>query len=196
MTEEQINRLIDAISNLDKGNDLWTLLLIVLFSGVGAFFGSYLKRKGENVATKEDISDITSTVESIKSKLETKKELRLAALDRRLAAHQEAFTLWRDLVSHIHKDDCYEHVSKCQDWWNENCLYLDAESRQAFRISYLASHSHPDYVTSGHPETITENWKIVIAAGEKIVAGAALPSLGTAEEAEQITEDPTNQDSQ
>jgi len=185
MTTEQIDRLIEAISSMDGGNDLWALVVMILVvpivSGIAAYYGSYLRKKGENLATKEDLSSITTTVESIKNDLETKKELRLAALDRRLEAHQKAFTLWRELVSVSNKKDneknCIDHVMKCQDWWNENCLYLDAESREAFRVSYLAGHSRPDLLTCGHGESLRENFEIIIAAGEKIVAGAALPPL-------------------
>lgn len=194
MAAEQIDRLIEAVSSLDRGNDLWALVVMVLVvpiaSGLAAYYGSYLRKKGENLATKEDLSNITTTVESIKAELETKKELTLAALDRRLDAHQEAFTLWRALVSISNKQDnqeaCMKHVMKCQDWWNQNCLYLDAESREAFRLSYLAAHSRPDLLTCGHGESLRENFEIVIAAGEKIVAGADLPPFSPQEEADQI----------
>jgi len=178
------------------------ILVVPVVSGIAAYYGSYLRKKGENLATKEDLEGITTTVESIRIDLETekalkvesikigfetKKALRLAALDRRLGAHQEAYTLWRDLVSHSSKETCFEHVTKCQDWWNQNCLYLDAESRKAFRVSYLAAHSRPQLLACEHGESIKENFEIVIAAGEKIVAGAALPPLSPEEEAKQIT---------
>lgn len=194
MTTEQIDRLIEAVSSLDRGNDLWALVVMILVvpiaSGLAAYCGSYLRKKGENLATKEDLRNITTTVESIRAELETKKELTLAALDRRLAAHQEAFTLWRTLVLISNKQDnqeaCTKHVMKCQDWWNQNCLYLDAESRAAFHVSYLAAHSRQNLLKSGNGADLRENLERVIAAGEKIVAGAGLPPFSPQEEADQI----------
>jgi hypothetical protein len=197
MTTEQIDRIVDAISSLDRGNNLWALVVMLfvvpIASGAAAYYGSYLRKKGENLATKEDLQEITTTVESIRSVFETNKELRLAALDRRLAAHQEAYALWKELVSVSNKRDdqgaCVEHVMKCQNWWNHNCLYLDAEAREAFRVSYLAAHSRPDLLASGDPESMKSNFEIVVAAGKKLVAGAALPPLSTDEESKQIEED-------
>jgi hypothetical protein len=190
MTSDQIDRLIEAIASLEKGNDLWALVVMIvvvpIISGIAAYCGTYLKTKGKNLATKEDLREITTTVESIKSDLQTKKALRLAALDRRLATHQQAYAHWRKLV-HFSNDpkkaeESYKHVAKCQEWWNENCLYLDAEARQAFRLSYMAAHSRPNIMASGHGESMRENFEVVIAAGEKIVAGAALPPLNADKE--------------
>jgi hypothetical protein len=73
---------------------------------VREFLPSYLRRKGENLATKEDIAAITELQKAVEHRfnelLEDSKQrhaLRLAALDRRLAAHQEAFSLWRELLA-------------------------------------------------------------------------------------------------
>jgi len=43
----------------------YIILLIVVF--VGTFLGSYLREKGKNLATKEDIKIVTATIESIRS---------------------------------------------------------------------------------------------------------------------------------
>ncbi len=45
----------------------WQLLVFVVVAGVAAYFGSYLKKRGENLATKEDIGVLTRSVESIKT---------------------------------------------------------------------------------------------------------------------------------
>ena len=75
---------------------------------------------------------------------------------------------------------------KCQTWWTENCLYLDADAREAFRLSFLAAHTRPDILACGDADSMESNFKIVIAAGEKIVAGAALPPMSATEEAKLI----------
>jgi hypothetical protein len=196
MTTEQIDQIVEAISSLDRGNDLWALVVMIIvvpiISGAAAYYGSYLRKKGENLATKEDLRGITTTVESIRSVFETEKALKLAALGQRLEAHQKAYALWKKLVSVSNRKEngkeCSEHVMKCQEWWNENCLYLDDKAREAFRLSYMAAHSRPNILASGHGESMRENFEIVIAAGEKIVAGAALPPLNVDKE-----EDPLNE---
>ena len=68
-------------------------------------------------------------------------QLRLAALDRRLQAHQEAFALWRGLLADMHDPARIgDAVRKCEDWWNNNCLYLSPDARQAFVQAYLTAH--------------------------------------------------------
>ena len=89
--------------------------------------------------------------------------LRLAAVDKRLATHQEAFALCRSLrVASIR---CDYHVAKkrehkaeaevagmredrenmdkivheCLGWFDTHCLYLDVKSRQAFKTAYEAA---------------------------------------------------------
>jgi hypothetical protein len=46
-------------------DELLTLLLLALFAGAGAFLGSYLKRKGENLATHEDIHKLVVQVRAV-----------------------------------------------------------------------------------------------------------------------------------
>ena len=97
-------------------------ILIAIATGVAllllrSFFPSYFNEKGKNLATKEDIGEITEAVESVKEdytkrlkelehqnalvleQLRMNQQLRLAAVEKRLAAHQEAFALWRRLIA-------------------------------------------------------------------------------------------------
>jgi len=58
---------------------------------------------------------------------------RMAALDRRLEIHQEAYRLWHEMVSAFHDPKKGpETAARCQQWWFDNCLYLDAKSRKEF----------------------------------------------------------------
>ncbi len=68
-----------------------------------------------------------------------KHQLRMAALDRRSEAHQEAFALCRKLVSSVHHENIGEVVMECQYWWNKNCLYLGPEAREAFNLDHTFS---------------------------------------------------------
>jgi hypothetical protein len=44
---------------------LWTLVV----GGVGAYFGAYLKKKGENYATREDVAELTRITKEIEAKI-------------------------------------------------------------------------------------------------------------------------------
>lgn len=175
-------------------------VVIFIVAAGGAYFGAYLRRKGQNFADKEDIKKLTEIVENVR--LQNAKELenlahanrealeygsrehqlRLAALDRRLDAYQQAFTLWRKLHSALHSDKMTSVVIECQNWWNSNCLYLDAQAREAFIRACVAANEHESLlrgftakcVTS---EEIKQNGDIIRAAGVAIVQGAALPPI-------------------
>ena len=43
----------------------WKLALLCLFAGAGAYLGSYLRKKGENLATHEDINNLVTQVRAV-----------------------------------------------------------------------------------------------------------------------------------
>ena len=49
--------------------NLPTLFVIALVTGIGAYFDSYLREKGKNLATKEDVAAISRTTEEIKTEI-------------------------------------------------------------------------------------------------------------------------------
>ena len=62
-------------------------------------------------------------------------EMRMAALDKRLGAHQEGFALWAKLYRKLHDDDKKDVVDECYAWWNNHCLYLSEPARTNFKAS-------------------------------------------------------------
>jgi hypothetical protein len=52
-----------------EGREIFLLVLVLITSGVGAYLGTYLREKGRNVATKEDIAEITEKVEQVRVQL-------------------------------------------------------------------------------------------------------------------------------
>ena len=101
---------------------LAAFLIVGLF--VRQFLPAYFTEKGKNLATKEDMAAITHEVERVKNQyaallegLKTRNSLRVAAIDKRLQVHQEAFTHWRELMSKTHTDDVGKEVLICQTWW-------------------------------------------------------------------------------
>jgi len=181
--------------------DLQTIIVVAVVALVGAFIGSYLKTKAKNLATKEDIHSITNEIENIKTEyakqlqllnhehrilensLQQKYDLSVAALEKRLAIHQEAYVLWWELMGSASKrDQVWDCVMKCQDWFVKNSLYLSADARDAFSEAFRAASIHPDLL---HPrasaEEIKANFAKVHRAGPVLVQAVSLPSWGEKE---------------
>jgi hypothetical protein len=175
-------------------NPFLYLLATLITAGAGAYFGAYLKEKGKGLATKEDIGHVTDIVEQIRSEhaatleqLKSHHQLRIAAIDRRLQAHQEAFTLWRGLMAATHQEDVGAVVIECQTWWEHNALYLEPEVREAFNRAYLAANDHKSLLGVAHRneasiKAIQDNWKLLMATGNVITNAVALPPLNDQEQ--------------
>jgi hypothetical protein len=195
MNPEQVYEIIRKA--LDEGVSLhtWTLLLVGAIALIGGYLGSYVRTKARNLATKEDIEEITNKVESIKAEYakqlellkqehsqlmqlqELKHKLSVAALDKRLAAHQEAYALWWKLVGSAGKKEGEDVAFECQEWWVHNSLYLGANVRNAFSQAYHAAFVHRDLIDAhSDGKQIKKNWEAIRQLGEVIVNEVALPS--------------------
>jgi hypothetical protein len=172
--------------------DLKTMLTYLCTFGVGAVFGIFLTffhEKAKNFAIMQDIGRITEQIENVKQQnnlvleeVRGRHQLRLAALDRRLKAHQEAFMLWRRLLLHIQdtkNTDIEKAVTDCQNWWDENCIYLNPEARKAFKTAYHIAYDYKRLLSNPglHATLIADYGKQIYDAGDAIVKGAELPPL-------------------
>ncbi len=176
----------EQISIETIANAIWLLLggMLVLY------FKRYLTKKAENLATKEDIEKLTRIEEEVKAEFKqffesqrSENQLRLAVVERRFQAHQEAHTLWIELFYNVHTDENSKTIGTCQDWWKENSLYLDPKARAAFIKAVNAAAFHRFLLDSPrNPEAIDnikDNWHDIFEAGEIIEAAVNLPSLET-----------------
>lgn len=112
--------------------------------------------------------------------------LRLAAVERRLAAHQEAYALWFELLSALHRpDECHAVVVKCQSWWKQNCLYLDPKSRREF---WNGSNDAALYHDLKGVRDAKEAFASLNAVLGYLAMGAGLPAIGEHEFAKQSGE--------
>ncbi len=126
---------------------------------------------------------ISSFVQYAISDANTKQQLRLAALDKRLQAAQEAMTLWEHLCHVSEKGTNELDVLKdCKHWWDTNSLYLTAEARSAFRKAYLAAGDlfeararHADWAE------MRELADVIDSAGAIITKSVYLPPIGELE---------------
>jgi len=187
--------------NIEIANFIWSLVGSL---GLGAalavfiswfFLPGYLSEKGKNLATKEDIAKITEEIEKVKirytmsvEQYKANHQLRLAALDKRLHAHQEAFVFWRKLVAHAYHENIGMVVLEVQEWWEKNCLYLEPQARQAMSDAYIYAGSHRSLVAGGamrrddaYVAQIKDSWSHVIGAGEIILKAVELPPLTSQE---------------
>ena len=189
MSAEDLSSILSYLGAFGLGGVVAGVVVFILLK---SFLPSYLAEKGKNLATKEDVAQITREIEAVKSEyalvleeLRARNQLRMAALDRRLAAHQEAFTLWRELLGAVHSDKVGGVVLKCQAWWEKNCLYLSSPVRESFSDAYTSAHSHHGYLQSRtDAKLVEENWARIMKAGNDIVAAVQLPGLTTAEKDE------------
>lgn len=145
----------------------------------------YLTKKAQNKAQIEDVPQLIDAEESAKLPYRVDEEnrqarhhLRLAAIDQRLKAHQEAFTLWRRLLGAMHSEEVGKVVLECQSWWEQNCLYLEPSVREAFVRAYSAAHVHESLLRSrAETKTVQNNWNDILAASKAIFDAVNLPPL-------------------
>jgi hypothetical protein len=164
------------------------LLAVLAFQILSQVITSYAKKKAENVATKEDVGAITTAIEKakldfsvqleqLKSELDATNRLRLAAADKRLEKHQEAYKLCIELEWNLHdRDALHKTILECQAWWIANCLYLTTDARTTFKFAYD--------VADGAWDDAREQRKVRDDIGKAmgaIIRGCGLPSLGQQE---------------
>jgi hypothetical protein len=187
--------------------EVWLITIIVnlAIAAVAAFGGAYWTEKGKGLAIKQDIEKLTQTVESIKAEHASqlaqivhqqtvlieqarfRHQIRIASMDRRLQAHQEAFTLWRQMLKIVHNEGDAGVIGQCQKWWEENCVYLEADVRDAFNRAYFAVADHKTLLNvqqRGESEirAVQENWKLIMSTGDIILKAVELPALNEREQ--------------
>jgi hypothetical protein len=147
------------------------LIAVVLYFLFKRYFGTYMDEKAKNIATKEDIVEITRKVEDVKHEyllklndaiesikhehskelakiaedLKARSSLRVLAGEKRLEVHQQAYSLWNRLLSMTQSSDERKHralASECMDFWMANCLYLSPPVRNVFPKAVVASRHH------------------------------------------------------
>ena len=181
---------LQALVRLATGFGLGALAaLAVGFALLRFYVPAYLSEKAKNLATREDIAAITHEIEGVRTQylslieeLKGRHQLRLAAVERRLQAHQEAFCEWRELMETVHTPKVHASVIKCQSWWEKNCVYLEPSVREAFVVSYRAASLHSSVNQPGtNPQLIKHNWQEILKFGDTLFEAIQLPGLSELE---------------
>jgi len=114
-------------------------------------------------------------------------QLRLAALERRLVAHQEAYTRWWQLRRLIMRDEglkLFDFAYGCEEWWTQNCIFLEAEAREAFYKAIINAHVHGALIRDGSVSegSKKESLAAIRRAGPLLVKAVELPVINADEE--------------
>ena len=124
---------------------------------------------------------ITIHVQLKISEKERKDKFRLAALDKRLEVHQEAYTLWSNLTKAVSKPEEREKIAhECEEFWKKNCLYLEDKAGDEFQRCYVLANLWDN--------CDRKDKEIIMGVGKYIFKAVELPSL-TYREIENIKKD-------
>lgn len=180
--------------SLQIGKELWNLFLLGgLASVIGALtavlamrgLDAYVSKKGENQASKEDIASITELVKAVEHKFNellehtrTQNSLRLAALDKRLQAHQDAFAKWRSLIP-VDDSTLAARLADCEMWWERNCLYLEPEVRTAFVNAYRGLSNARLFSQHGFHSDVAEQKRHFDEFPDILLRASRLPAFAT-----------------
>ena len=126
------------------------------------------------------------------SRKERVDKFKLASLDKRLAVHQEAYSLLTELQGNIYKSgEILENITyDCRDFWKKNCLYLDERTREAF-IECVYDVENYDILESlgeKHDKSKLKIFSIITKTKKNIVEGVNLPSIGLDEDINKLRE--------
>ena len=160
----------------------WAILALIVFfaDSIGSLVLGYFRRRGENLATRQDIEQITRKIEEIKEEIQARHTLRFAALEKRLQAHQEAFGHCRRLLDSLQSDtEWRQKLDAMKNWFNDNGLYLEADATNAFWDFYYAAIDYDLHRSSSPKNTkgMKENYAIVRAAPNAMREAIGLQSL-------------------
>ena len=194
MTPEEIQAFAQG---LISGQSVWYVLTPVV-GAASAYLGAHLAEKGKNRATKEDIGEITKAVGKVNAEFNEKLEelkaqhqLRMVAAERRLQAHQEAYTHWQSLVSAIiqlDKHQTFQLASEAKTWYVKNCIYLTQTSRQAFVKTWECVYAYYLHTPERTAEEFIQISHDLNAQGNVFLREVELPELRSID---QLPERPT-----
>lgn len=124
-----------------------------------------------------EISKYSRDTTLIVAKLDYHNQLKMACIDKRLTAHQEAFSWWAELLRATDNDFLQVHM-KCSQWWNNNCLYLDFTIQRDFLNAITQAKIHHQLVRAkGSELQIQTAWAKFEKFPESLFAAIQLPPL-------------------
>ncbi|MEO6067678.1 MAG: hypothetical protein ABIQ41_06825 [Gemmatimonadales bacterium] len=160
-----------------------TVIAVIMGFAGKAVVEAFLKQKLQEYDRELEHKNATAL-----QKDEQHHSMRMAAIDKRLAVHQEAFALWWRLRFSVHNAEaCRSLVEECEEWLGNNLLYLEPEARVSFRASYMAALNYKNLVLQfhGRPDVtgiVAKSMDQIVATGEVLIRCVGLPALNPGEE--------------
>jgi len=110
------------------------------------------------------------------AELRERHELSTAAIEKRLAAHQEAFSLWWEMKN-APSGEPLEIYSKSLDFLKNHSVYLTDDALKSFDEAVLLLREFGEVGKDMEPTQLTRLFKELEIKGEKIRAALNLPSV-------------------
>lgn len=87
--------------------------------------------------------------------LESKDKLKMVAIERRLESHQQAYAMWYRLIWVIHasKQERAKVITEARNFWTNNWLYLEKNTRKEFDIIIKLVDGYSDKLEMGKRST-------------------------------------------
>ena len=121
-------------------------------------------------------------------------QLRLAAIDKRLEIHQEAFTHWLRVSRSLHDQEKLQPLlDNAFEWWDQKSLYLGPEIAHKFRVALLNAGTYQQTLIHAQElrdsELIKKTHEEIVSVGKLIQESVGLPAIGDlVEDPPEITE--------
>ena len=127
-------------------------------------------------------SGVAAATNWLTAREQRKQQWALAALDKRLAVHQEAFVQWKKVIGAISGGENVLKIAlDAERWLNNNCIYLDAVSGRAFQDCLVCAVTNEETLKTTQLAKIRKDkqdvWKKLMKPGQVILAGVSLPNL-------------------
>ncbi|MFQ5753366.1 MAG: hypothetical protein ACE5HI_15350 [bacterium] len=147
---------------------LLDIIVPLITFGLGSWITWIIARK--NLESKREVAQASLAT-----------QLRLAALEQRLEIHQSTYTLCRRLIRNFNKNELWKIVSECERFWDENCLYLGAKSKETFFNAFKAAMLVPGLTNQTEEERKTkkEIWKELWIAIKALEEETGLPPISS-----------------
>ncbi|HEQ3516821.1 TPA: hypothetical protein VGT23_003491 [Vibrio cholerae] len=189
--------------NIENWELFGIALLQLLLTVTGLYIASYLKSKGKNLASSEDLGKLTLIVENIKTeqakqiedvkqqhnlelqKLQQLNSLQLSALDERLKVAQEAYALVFEMLGCAGRNEqTIDVLKRATNFWETRSLYLSTEVREAFDKAIAATNAHESTLLANSAVSPAENRSKISNALRVIEGSVLLPSFSSSTEDE------------
>lgn len=108
----------------------------------------------------------------------------LAAIEKRLEVHQTAYILWFKLIN-VLPDDVRKAsvVKEANEFWLENCIYLDEGSRSMFKecisLVYTYDIIYNNWRRTNDDKILKETYEKIKMVGDTILKGIGASPIST-----------------